>query len=75
MSLIHNERIKLLATMVNNVGTATIVAGAVTPLVAVTYSVSGSRSAWFTFFLSLGWFSVGFGLHFLARAILGRLKE
>ena len=75
MSLIYNERIKLLATMVNNVGTATIVAGAVTPLVAVTYSVPGSRSAWFTVLLSLGWFLVGFGLHFLARAILGRLKE
>ncbi|HZY22197.1 MAG: hypothetical protein ACJ8DU_22455 [Microvirga sp.] len=45
MSLIHNERTKLLATTANNVGTATIVAGVVTPLIAATYIWPGAEWA------------------------------
>lgn len=37
MSLIHNERTKLLATTANNVGTATIVAGVVTTIEGMTW--------------------------------------
>ncbi|MFL5074744.1 MAG: hypothetical protein ACJ8DS_05780 [Microvirga sp.] len=59
MSLIHNERTKLLATTANNVGTATIVAGVVTPLIAATYGLAGSGMGLFTLLVSVGWLSVG----------------
>ena len=64
MSLIHNERTKLLATTANNVGTATIVAGVVTPLTAATYGLAGSGMGLFTLLVSVGWLSVGVGLHY-----------
>jgi hypothetical protein len=56
LSLIHNERTKLLATTANNVGTATIVAGVVTPLIAATYGLAGSGMGLFTLLVSVGGF-------------------
>jgi hypothetical protein len=52
LSLIHNERTKLLASTVNTVGTATIVAGAVTPLIAATYGLPGGGFGFGTFLFS-----------------------
>jgi uncharacterized membrane protein len=75
LSLIHNERTKLLATTANNVGTATIVAGVVTPLIAATYGLAGSGMGLFTLLVSVGWLSVGVALHYAARYVRGRLKE
>lgn len=52
MSLIHNERMKLLAGTLNSVAVAIIVGGVVAPLLAATYGVpgtvsgSGSGGAW-----------------------------
>ena len=69
-----DERLKLLATTINGVAIAVIVAGAVTPLVASTYGIrDGSGIA--GFLLSLAWLAVGAGLHYLARRLLGGLKE
>jgi hypothetical protein len=43
LSLVHNERTKLLASTVNTVGTATIIAGVVAPMIAATYGLPGER--------------------------------
>jgi hypothetical protein len=75
MSLVGNERIKLLATMVNTVGTAAIVAGVVTPVVAYTYGFPGAQPTPFSLLATFSWLSVGAGLHLVAQAILGLLKE
>ena len=75
MSLIHNERTKLLATIVNNIATAIILAAWVTPVIALTCGVSGPQSGLKAILLSLGWLVAGSVLHWIARLILGRLKE
>ena len=70
MSLIHNERIKLLASAIDRASTACIVVGLLTPL------VSGSIVAdWYTV-ASVGvWLSMALILHWAANRILGRLKQ
>lgn len=74
MSLIHNERMKYLATLVNTVASATIVAGVIAPLVAFTYGVPGPAGSAFTIVVSLVWLFTGAALHYAVRVILGRLK-
>jgi hypothetical protein len=73
LNLIHNERTKLSATALNGVAIASIVAGFITPLAALTFGVSGpvGRGVLVTALASFAWLAVGLGLHFLARA-LGR---
>lgn len=48
MSLIENERTKLLATALNNVGVATIITGVVAPTVATLYGApaAGAGQWW-----------------------------
>lgn len=75
MSLIHNERTKLLATIVNNVATAVILGGVVTPIIALSYGVSATQAGVKPILLSLSWLSIGSGLHWMARRILGRMRE
>jgi dipeptide/tripeptide permease len=66
---IHNERAKLAATWVNNLAAAFVVAGFVAP------AVSGQLNGAGRFIVALVWIGIGYGLHSLARAILGGLKE
>jgi hypothetical protein len=75
MSLIHNERRKLTATALNGVAIATMAAGLIAPLVAVSYGVSSAPGG--AYFLITGsiWFFAAIVLHWIARAILGGLKE
>jgi hypothetical protein len=69
MSLVHNERVKLLATTLNSIALAFIVAGLVAP------TASGLlRAGWHTL-VTLVWIACGVGLHYVARAVLGRLQE
>jgi hypothetical protein len=77
MSLIHNERTKLSAAALNGIAMAAVVAGFVTPLAAVSFGVPGpfGRGVALTLALSLLWLLTGFGLHLLARLLLGGLKE
>ena len=74
MSLIHNERTKYLATLVNTVAAATIVAGVVAPVIAFTFGVPGPISGTFTVAISVVWLLTGAALHYAVRVILGRLK-
>lgn len=74
MSLIHNERTKYLATLVNTVAAGTIVAGVVAPVFAFTFGMPGPISGGFAIAVSLVWLLAGVTLHFMVRVILGRLR-
>lgn len=74
MSLIHNERTKYLATLVNTVAAACIVAGVVAPMAALTFGSPGPTASLWTVLISVVWLSTGFALHFAVRIILGRLR-
>ncbi len=74
MSLIRNERTKYLATLLNTVAAATVVAGVVAPLVALSYGVPSPISGRFALLISLGWFATGIIRHVVVPIILGRLR-
>jgi dipeptide/tripeptide permease len=65
---IDNERTKLTATWVNNLAAAFVVAGFIAP------AVSGQLDGVGRFVVALVWIGIGYGLHALARAILGGLR-
>jgi hypothetical protein len=72
--LVHNERMKYLATLTNTVAAAALAAGVIAPLVAFSYGVTGPISGAIATAISLGWLAVGAILHVAVRAILGRLR-
>lgn len=65
---VHNARINLLATLLNNASLAFIGGGFIAP--AVTGQMHGGWHILATF----AWIGFGFGLHLAARAVLGRLR-
>lgn len=74
MSLVHNERIKLLATALNNMAVATIITAIVGPIVGILNGSPGATiTAWWVFSGVL-WFLAGIGLHLVGRGALGRLR-
>ena len=78
MSLVDNERAKLTANWLNTLSAGTIIAGCVTPLVAIAYGLRPGAEPLdrgFIFALSFGWILIGVALHLVARIILGRLTE
>jgi hypothetical protein len=76
MSLIQNERTKLLAGALDRASTAFLTVGIVTPVAGYLYGLSRAE-------LGLGflagafavWFLLAIGLHLLARYVLGGLQE
>ena len=75
MSLIENERTKLLAIALNNVGVATIITGVVAPTVAALYGAANVAGEGIWWFVVAGvWLLAGIGLHLGAQFVLGRLK-
>lgn len=66
-TLIHNERLKLLATALNNLALAFAVGGFVAPVLKL--SVPGDTSALPMFF----WLGLGVFLHGAGQFVLGRL--
>ena len=65
---IHNARINLLATLLNNAALAFIVAGFIAPTVA------GQLRGGLHALATLAWVGLGVALHIVARAVLGRLR-
>ena len=65
---IHNERVKLLATTINSTALAFVIGGFVAP------TVSGQLRAGWHALITLIWLGLGAGLHYAARAALGRLQ-
>ena len=66
--VVQTERVKLLATALNNIGLAFVIGGFVAPFIAgpVTWRQVG---------FGLLWFAFGSGLHLGGQAMLGRLRE
>jgi hypothetical protein len=75
MSLVGNERIKLLAGALNNTAVATIVAGILGPAAGMSYGLYGTGANRWWFIVGAIWFLVGIGLHYSAQQVLRRLKE
>ena len=76
MLLVHNERTKLTASWLNALAAALIAAGVFAPAVALMYGLSqmsanGARLS----LVSLACIGGGAFLHWLGRALLGRLQE
>jgi hypothetical protein len=68
MHAIHIARIQLLATLLNNAALAFVVAAFIAP------ATTGNLPAGWHILATLAWVALGAGLHFSARAVLGRLR-
>ncbi|MBX9933778.1 MAG: hypothetical protein K2Y56_20040 [Methylobacterium sp.] len=75
MSQIENEQTKLLAANLDRASSGFVIAGFVTPVVALSFQVPNSPpiSIW-TVAFSVIWLFVGTALHLLARRVLRGLK-
>jgi len=74
MSLIHNERTKLLANAIDRASTASFTVGVLIPVVATLVGLPGYTLGWGLAALSLSWLLTTLVLHWIARAVLGRLR-
>lgn len=76
MNLIHNERLKLLATAMNNVAIAVVVTGAVAPVLGSLYGIEQRVPTWRVAAAVATSLLAGGGLHLLATwRIIGLLRE
>ena len=76
MSLIDNERTKLLANAFDRLSTACLTVGLLAPTAALVYGVNGiAMQAWVYALSSAAWFVSAGILHLVAQVILGRLKS
>jgi hypothetical protein len=73
--MIENEQTKLTATALNNLAVAIWVAGIVGPAVAFVYGSAGPETHGWWLLIGVAWFSAGFALHTLGRAVLRRLRQ
>lgn len=76
MSLIENERTKLLANALDRASTACVTVGVLAPVAAVIYGASATALAVWAFVLGgVIWLLVAIVLHMVARWVLGGLKS
>ena len=68
MHAVHNARINLLATLLNNAALLFIGGGFIAPATAGTL-----HGGWHAF-VTIAWIALGIGLHFAARGVLSRLR-
>jgi hypothetical protein len=73
--LVQNEQTKLLATGLNNLGIATIVAGAIAPLIARSYGASSVSGFVLPGLLAIVYLLIGASLMLIARVVLKDLVE
>ncbi|MBT0777930.1 MULTISPECIES: hypothetical protein [Paracoccus] len=77
MTLIPNERTKLLANALDRASTACFTVGIATPVAGYIYNISNLREslpAWIMLGGGIGWISACVALHLMARRTLGGLK-
>ena len=74
MDPIHNGRVKLTATALNNCAIATIVSGLIVPVVGYAYGLANVPVSPLWWLTGLAWLVSGIGLHIGGRMILGRLR-
>ena len=75
MKTVHNERTRLLATALNNLGVAIWATAILAPTASLLYSTGDATIGVWWIGVAAIWFLLGVALHLLARAILGRLVE
>ncbi|PZQ49614.1 MAG: amino acid transporter [Rhodovulum sulfidophilum] len=76
MKTVHNERLKLSATFLNGLAIAALAVGGVTPLVQALRTAEISPGEWRgTLIAATVCFGGAVVLHFIARMILGGLRE
>lgn len=73
--LVQNEKTKLLATGMNNLGIATIVAGTIGPLIARSYGASSVNGVLLPGLLAFIYLAGGVSLMSFGRAKLSELVE
>lgn len=73
MSQVHNERVKLTASALNNIAVATVVTAIIVPIVGWLYGASVAATPVFWLIMA-AWLVVGVALHVIAQGVLGRLK-
>lgn len=75
MSVLHNERVKLTATWLNTLATATATVGVLAPLASVAYGVGPAQASLAALVPAVAiWFFAAVGLHVAARRALRGLK-
>jgi hypothetical protein len=74
VNAIHNERVKMIATALNNLGVATIAGGILAPTIGYLYGSSALQTGGWWFTIGVAWFLVGGGLCFFGWLALGWLK-
>ena len=77
MSLVYNERTKLLANALNTAGTSSFAIGVLAPMAASFYNVGGGPPVKLGLLLAgtAVWIVAAIGLHMGAREILKGLRE
>jgi hypothetical protein len=75
MDLIFNDRIRLFATLLNNIAVATIVTSIIAPAVSYFYGVGGLSPDRTWLLIALDWITLGLGLHSAALFVLGSLRS
>lgn len=76
MSIIENERTKLLANALDRASTACFTVGVATPIAGYLYGVISFAApfGYWLFLTAVGWLVIAIALHLLARRILKGLK-
>jgi hypothetical protein len=69
MHTVHNARVQLLATALNNIALAFIVAGFIAP------AVTGQLPSGIRLLVTRAWASTGLVIHLSAQFVLGRLRQ
>ena len=72
--MVRNERLKLLATALNNMAVATIITAVIAPVVTLFNGSTGTAVTIWWAFGSAVWILAGLGLHLAAQGVLGRLR-
>ena len=75
MSLVENERTKLLAAALNNTAVATVVTAVIGQIAGALYGFANATPSRSWFLIGLLWLLIGIGLHLLAQYVLRRLRE
>jgi uncharacterized membrane protein len=73
MNLIQNERIKLLATALNNLGVAILVTALIAPAATFLYGI-GHAATGYWWLISSAWLLGGVSIHLGTQFALGRLR-
>ncbi|MDX3925665.1 MAG: hypothetical protein QHC90_07625 [Shinella sp.] len=76
MSVVENERTKLMANAIDRASTACLTVGILTPIAGYLYNLGGLRDGmdvWMTIGLA-GWLLTALVLHYIARQVLKGLK-